>query len=267
LRAIETIARTTFKDQLTAIVREAGAMAETTFRGPFKHWTKGASSPVSEADIAIDHFLRERLTRLLPDSGWLSEETEDDPARLGAAQVWVVDPIDGTRAFVTGRTDWAVSVALVEDGRPVVAALFSPLEDGLYLAIAGAGATRDGAPIAASDGSSLDGARIAGPKRRIDWLAKALPAAISEPKVFSLALRIARVATGNLDVAFAGPDSNDWDLAAADLVLQEAGGALTNLEGRPVLYNRTEVTHGALVAAGRARHDRVIEIMRGYPQS
>src|SRR5258708_1630894 len=124
-------------------MREAGALAAKTFRGEFKSWSKDGGSPVTEVDIAGDNLLRERLTRLVPDVGWLSEETEDDRARLGSARLWVVDPIDGTRAFVNGRTDWSVSVALVEDGRPVLGAVFAPLEDGLYLAAAGEGATRD----------------------------------------------------------------------------------------------------------------------------
>lgn len=259
--ALEPIARTPFRDELAAIVREAGALAASTFGGTYRSWTKGGGSPVSEADIAVDDFLRERLPRLVP-AAWLSEETEDDQVRLSSRRLWIVDPIDGTRAYVAGRTDWAVSVALVENGRPVAAALFAPMEDGFYLALAGEGATRDDLPIAASTGAGLDGARVAGPQRRIDRLAKSEPHIIAEPKVHSLALRIARVATGQLDVAFAGPDSHDWDLAAADLLVHEAGGALTTVDGQPVVYNRAEARHGALVASGRARHGRLIDIMR-----
>ena len=112
---------------------------------------------MTEADIAVDRLLRERLTRLVPDVGWLSEESEDDRARLGGARLWIVDPIDGTRAYVNGRTDWAISVALVENGRPVAGAIFAPLEDGLYLAVAGEGATRDGVPIARECGRRVRG--------------------------------------------------------------------------------------------------------------
>jgi myo-inositol-1(or 4)-monophosphatase len=260
LQALEPTARAAFRDDLSAIVREAGALAAGKFGGAFRHWTKGESSPVTEVDIAVDDFLRERLPRLAP-GGWLSEETEDDSARLGASRVWIVDPIDGTRAFVSGRTDWAVSVALVEDGRPVAAALYSPLEDGLYLALAGEGASRDGAPIAVNEGANLAQARVAGPKPMIERLAKSEPAIVAEPKVFSLALRIARIAAGRLDVAFASGNSHDWDLAGADLLVHEAGGALTTFTGEPVIYNRAEARHGALVAAGRARHDRVLGII------
>ena len=107
-------------------MREAGALALTTFRQPLRQWTKGASlSPVSEADIAVDELLRERLWRAArPGYGWLSEETEDDPARLDVESVWIVDPIDGTRAYLAGRADWTISVALATDGRPVLAAIY-----------------------------------------------------------------------------------------------------------------------------------------------
>jgi len=261
LPALEPIARAPFRDELAAIVREAGALAASTFRGSYKSWTKGGGSPVSEADIAVDNFLRERLPRLVP-GGWLSEESEDDRARLSSKRLWIVDPIDGTRAYVSGLTDWAVSVALVENGRPVAAVVFAPMEDGFYLALAGEGATRDDRAIAASTGAGFEGARVAGPQRRIDRLVQSEPNVIAQPKVHSLALRIARVASGRLDIAFAGPDSHDWDLAAADLLVHEAGGALTTFDGQPVIYNRAEARHGALVAAGRARHGRLIDIMR-----
>lgn len=247
------------------MVREAGELAARSHgTAELRSWTKGGGSPVTEADIAVDRFLRERLTRLVPDCGWLSEESEDDRARLGSARLWIVDPIDGTRAYVNGRTDWAISVALVEHGRPVAAAIYAPLEDGLYLAAAGEGATRDGAPIAVSAGDALDGARAAGPKPMLERLAHAAPGIVAEPKVHSLALRLARTATGRLDIAFASGNSHDWDLAAADLLVHEAGGALTAFEGRQVIYNSAEARHGALVAAGRARHRRLIPIVRDW---
>jgi myo-inositol-1(or 4)-monophosphatase len=261
LPAPEPIPRASFRDELAAIVREAGALAASTFRGSYKSWTKGGGSPVSEADIAVDDFLRERLPRLLP-AAWLSEETEDDRTRLDATRLWIVDPIDGTRAYMAGLPDWAVSVALVESGRPVAAVLFSPMDDGFYLAFAGEGATLNGAPISASESAGLDNARVAGPKRRVDHFAKSEPGIVAEPKVHSLALRIARVGSGRIDVAFAGPDSHDWDIAAADLLVHEAGGLLTTYDGYPPIYNRTEVRHGALIAAGRARHGRLVDIMR-----
>ena len=265
MRAPEPTTLTPLKDGLAAIVREAGTLAASTFRGEhLKSWTKAGDSPVTEADIAVDRLLRERLTRLVPDVGWLSEESEDDRARLGGSRLWIVDPIDGTRAYVAGRTDWAVSVALVENGRPVAAAVFSPVEDGLYLAIAGEGATRDGALLAAKAGDSFEAARVAGPKPMIAELETSLPGIVAEPKVHSLALRLARVASGQLDVAFASKSSHDWDLAAADLIVHEAGGAFGTLDGQTARYNSVEARHGALVASERARYQRLVAITRAW---
>ena len=126
---------------LTDTVREAGALALSLFRTELKNWTKGASSPVSEADIAVNDLLETRLRSATPDYGWLSEESVDDEARLGKRLVWIVDPIDGTRGYLAGREDWCVSVALVEDASPVLAAVFAPASDEFFFAARGQGAT------------------------------------------------------------------------------------------------------------------------------
>jgi myo-inositol-1(or 4)-monophosphatase len=243
-------------------VREAGARAHAAFGKPVKTWVKEHNSPVSEVDIAVNLLLKERLAAIAPDAGWLSEETEDDPARLAASRVWVVDPIDGTRSFIAGRPDWAISVALVEGRRPVVAALYAPVSDEFFLAVAGAGATHNGAPIAATAGGAIEGARIAGPKGFLDRLAAVVPAFTVPPRIHSLALRLARVADGTLDAAFASRTSRDWDLAAADLLVHEAGGALTTTRGITLAYNGTTTVHDVLVAAGLARH-RALTVLFG----
>lgn len=250
------------KAALEAAVREAGALAARTFQTTVKSWNKTGGSPVSEVDMAVDKFLRERLMQLAPDCGWLSEETEDDLVRLDSSRMWIVDPIDGTRAYLAGRTDWSISVALVESGRPTVAAIFAPMQDALYLAAAGAGTTLNGATVAATAGADFDQVHVAGPKPMLEKLAAVAPRLIAEPKVFSLALRLARVAAGTLDLAFASPDSHDWDLAAADLLVHEAGGALTTFAGQQLIYNRADPLHGALVAAGRSRHEAFLALVR-----
>ncbi|MEA2906475.1 MAG: monophosphatase [Alphaproteobacteria bacterium] len=246
--------------RLTAAVRDAGDVALKTFRGPVKQWIKGKSSPVCEADIAVDQLLRERLAT--PGYAWLSEEAEDDPARLAAGKVWIVDPIDGTRAYLAGQPDWTISVALASGGRPILAALFAPVTEELFLATAGGGATRNGVRIAASSGDGLDGARAAGPKRFLNWLAGLEPRVVAMPRIGSLALRIARVAHGALDAVYAGGASHDWDLAAADLLVHEAGGALTTLTGDSVTYNQPDPVHKPLVAAGIGRHAALIRLVR-----
>jgi len=247
---------------LAAHVREAGTLARSMFQTPIRTWTKAGSSPVCEADIAVDQLLHERLTGAEPGVAWLSEESADDPARLSARYVWIVDPIDGTRAYLAGLSDWAVSAALVDNGQPIAACLYAPVTDEFFIASLGGGATCNGAAIAATTGASLVGARIAGPRGFLDRLAAVSPSFVAMPRVRSLALRLARVAQGAFDVAIAGVDSHDWDLAAADLLVHEAGGALTPAGGGAIIYNRPVPQHGMLVAAGRNRHATIIELLR-----
>jgi myo-inositol-1(or 4)-monophosphatase len=262
LQATEAVDPARAAERLAASVREAGALALSMFGTPLKNWTKGASSPVSEADIAVDKLLRERLSDAEPSARWLSEESVDDPARLAARFVWIVDPIDGTRAYIAGLPEWAVSAALVEDGRPIVACLFAPVTGEFFAAVAGAGATRNGAAIAVSRGEELGGTRIAGPKNFLEKLPAFDPPVTVVPRIPSLALRLARVAQGNIDATIAGGNSHDWDLAAADLLVHEAGGALTPFSGEPLTYNRPEPRHGMLVAAGRDRHAALLKLLR-----
>ena len=246
---------------LEAVMREAGALARKTAQGAFRHWTKGGDrSPVTEADIAVNDLLHQRLTALCPGAGWLSEETAEIPS--STTLMWIVDPIDGTRAFISGRADWSISVALVEDGRPLVAALYAPVSEEIFLAARGTGATLNGTPIKANEGDGLRGAKIAGPKRYLDRFSSLAEGTLAQPKVHSLALRLARVAQGALDAAFSSRGSHDWDLAAADLLVHEAGGALTDFTGRPLKYSGSQAVHGALIAAGQPRHDALIVLVR-----
>jgi myo-inositol-1(or 4)-monophosphatase len=257
----ETIAAQ-FAAVLEAAILEAGTLALESFRKSPRQWAKGQSSVVSEADIAVDQFLLRRLAGATPDFGWLSEETEDSRARLTAEHVWIVDPIDGTRAYLAGQPDWTVSIALASEGRPVLAALFAPVTQELFLAQVGRGATLNGRPMQTSQGVGLAGARAAGPKRFLQQLADHDPQVIAMPRIGSLALRFARVAQGQIDICIAGGNSHDWDLAAADLLVHESGGVLTSLGGETIIYNRSRPMHGALVAAGRPRHGLLIDLVR-----
>lgn len=252
---------------LVAAIREAGALALTWFQAPVKSWLKNDHSPVSEADIAVDALLKQRLCAAAPDAAWLSEETVDDPARIQARRVWIVDPIDGTRGFLAGKPDWTISIALTAGGRPILAAIYAPVTDELFLAQAGHGATRNDSPIVATPGAELARIRVAGPKRYLDRLSRDFSGVVPEPKVHSLALRIARVAEGRLDVAFAGGNGSDWDLAAADLLVHEAGGALTTFSGQTLTYNKPEPVHPPLIAAGKTRHAALSVLVQDHPIS
>lgn len=250
---------------LTDTVRQAGALALSMFRTELKTWIKGASSPVSEADIAANDLLERKLRAATPDYGWLSEESADDESRLGRRLVWVVDPIDGTRAYLAGREDWCVSAALVEGAAPVLAAVFAPVTGELFFAARGKGATHNDIPLQVTLGTALDFSRIAGPKPLVQRLSEGPDEISSYPRIGSLALRLCRVAQGTLDAAFAGGQSRDWDIAAANLIVEEANGRMTALSGDTILYNRREVTHGVLVAAGRDRHASIVEHFRNRP--
>jgi myo-inositol-1(or 4)-monophosphatase len=243
---------------LTETVREAGALAKSMFRTELKNWVKGQSSPVSEADIAVNDLLERRLRDASPGYGWLSEESADDASRLGRKYTWIVDPIDGTRSYLAGRDDWCVCAALVEDATPVLAAVYAPASDEFFLAARGQGASLNDRPIHASAGDELDFSRMAGPKPLVQRLSPAREDIALHPRIGSLALRLCRVAQGELDAAFAGGQSRDWDLAAANLIVQEANGRMTALSGDAILYNRRDVVHGVLVAAGRDRHARIV---------
>jgi myo-inositol-1(or 4)-monophosphatase len=250
---------------LADAVREAGALALSLFRTDLKNWTKGASSPVSEADIAVNDLLESRLRSGTPKYGWLSEESVDDQARLARHLVWVVDPIDGTRGYLAGREDWCVSVALVAEQLPLLGCVFAPASDEFFFAARGQGAVRNDLPVYAAAGTELDFSRIAGPKPLVQRLSRQSDEIILHPRIGSLALRLCRVAQGSLDAAFAGGQSRDWDLAAANLIVQEANGNMTTLSGDTISYNRRDVTHGVLVAAGRDRHARIVEHFRTHP--
>jgi myo-inositol-1(or 4)-monophosphatase len=247
---------------LADVLRDAAQIALKTFRGEVRHWIKGHNSPVSDADLAVDKFLREKLSR--QGAGWLSEESADDLSRLHHERIYIVDPIDGTRAYLAGAEDWSICAALIERGRPVACAVYAPVIGDMYVASLGGGATRNDVRIEATPGGTLDNARLAGPQHLLERLAKAAPGIVPLPKIHSLALRISRVAGGQIDAAFASVNARDWDLAAADLLVHEAGGTMTGISGEKLVYNLHDPVHGALIAAGRARHEALVAVVRGW---
>ena len=251
------------RDLLVAAAREAGDLALRYFGRDPQSWAKGLTSIVSEADFAVDRLLADRLKRARPGYGWLSEETADSPDRLGRRRIFVVDPIDGTRAFLSGRKEWCISLAIVEDGRPIAAAVYAPVIGALFRAIAGGGADLNGGRLDIGRRQGLAGARLAGPRRFARPVAEAVGVPLAGVRfVPSLAYRVALVASGEVDVAISGPNAHDWDIAAADLLVHEAGGVFTDLDGDAPRYNLTEITHPVLVAAAAAIAGEVIGLIR-----
>ncbi len=245
-------------DLLQDAALQAGRLAMGFFGKDPETWNKQGGSPVTEADMAVDDFLRGSLLEARPDYGWLSEETADTADRLGRDRVFVVDPIDGTRGFIRGDERWCISIAVVEDGRPVAAALMVPVQDRLLTARLGGGAWCGDRRIIATETGYGGDMRVAGPQSWLDGKSFTNIRGRGVDHAPSLAYRFAQVALGETDAAFSKPRSHDWDLAACDLLVHEAGGRLTDLQDRVPQYNRRDLQHGILVAANARIQPRLV---------
>ncbi len=248
---------------LIEAAHEAGRIATAFVGGPLDMQDKpGGAGPVTAADLAVNAMLVEQLRAARPDYGWLSEETEDNAARLGAERVFIVDPIDGTRCFIEGNHDWAHSLAVVERGVVIAAAIYLPMRDKLYAAAAGHGATLNGVPIRATARADLVGASILASKPNYaaeNWRGGQVPemARAFRP---SLAYRLSLVAEGRYDAMMTLRPSWEWDIAAGDLILREAGAMTSDRRAAPLRFNNpvpmvdgvlaaNPLLHGALHAA------------------
>jgi myo-inositol-1(or 4)-monophosphatase len=240
------------RQRLESIVREAGRMALARWPGAGhapEVWEKSPGNPVSEADLAVDTFLKRELGLLLPAAGWLSEETADAPERLEGGLIWLVDPIDGTRDFLRGRTGWAVSVALVNAGRPLFGVLDAPARDEFWWGESGRGSWRNGIPLTASARTVLPGARV--PVHTLPAIDADL-VAVDQPN--SIALRMAMVAADEADLVATLRWGYEWDVAAAALIAREAGAAVTDAFGGPLNYNKPDPRAFGVLACGPAIH-------------
>ena len=244
------------------IAARAGALALGRWRGEFRRWEKAPGAIVCELDLAVDEFLKRELGALLPEAGWLSEETADDPSRLECRRVWVVDPIDGTRDFVRGRDGWCVSVALVDRWRVVLGVLDAPARGERWLAARGEGATLNGAPLAVAPRASLAGARVP---------ADTLPAVdadlVAVPRPNSIALRMAMVAAGAADLVASLRWGNEWDIAAAALVAEESGATVTDALGLPLSYNTPTGEAFGVLATTPGIHAQALERLRARAEA
>jgi myo-inositol-1(or 4)-monophosphatase len=244
---------------LAEAVEAAGDLALSFFGRGLKGVHKADNTPVSEADLAVDEMLRGRLTAARPSYGWLSEETADAPQRLDAARLWIVDPIDGTRAFLAGIPEWTVVAALVEHGEPVLAAVFNPVASEMFTARRGAGAALNGAPISVNDRSSIEGSQIIATKGFLKSARWDAPWPSFERVWFnSVAYRLALIAAGRADATFSLSDKSEWDLAAPVLLVQEAGGKATDANGATFRFNQPIPRMSGLVAASPSLHELLV---------
>ena len=239
-------------------VREAGDFALAAWRegaAPTTGvWEKSKGHPVSETDLAVDALLKQRLGALAPNIGWLSEETVDHPDRLSMSRQWLVDPIDGTRDFIRGRSGWCVSVALVEGSEAVFAAMYAPVTKQLWVAHKGEGTTCNGNRLFASSREEFVGARVP-----TDALPKADRDLEMVPKPNSIAMRMTMVACDRADLVATLRWGHEWDIAAAHLIAEEAGAIVTNATGQPILYNKREPLDFGLICCAPGIHQAAVE--------
>jgi myo-inositol-1(or 4)-monophosphatase len=254
---------------LKDVAREAGELALDWLRHGARAWDKSANNPVTEADLAVNDLIAKRLRGARPDYGWLSEETRDNPADRTQDKVWVVDPIDGTKAFVKGDTGFCVSIARVDNGEPVLGVIYNPNFDELLHARLHGGAFLNDRPIRATTCAKL-GCRMVG---QPDVFANADASQrwpgikLISPMPNAVAWRMCLVAAGRWDAAVALNPKNDWDLAAAVLLVREAGGIATDRDGQPLVFNQASVIQRGVVAAGAALHPLIMDRLHNYPAS
>lgn len=245
---------------LEETVREAGHIARKYYGGDYKQWSKEGGSPVTEADLAVNKYLLDHLTAARPDYGWLSEENPDDPARLSRREVFVIDPIDGTVAFLKNRPHFTICAAIVVEGRPCCGVVYNPISEELYSARLGAGAYRNGLAIHVSARTGLQDCAMLGD--RTQFTSPPWPAMHVQNRN-SVAYRLVLVADGSADASVSLTAKRDWDLAAADIILQEAGGLLSDASGKALVYNTSVTKQASLVAANPALHAQIISLLGG----
>jgi myo-inositol-1(or 4)-monophosphatase len=244
-------------DALSRIAREAGRIAAGRCGTAFDRWEKAPGNPVCAVDLEVDSFLRERLTELDPEAGWLSEETLDASDRIERPRLWVVDPIDGTRDYLRGRPGWAVSVALVEERVPVLGVLDAPARGEHWAAEKGKGAWRNGERLRVSGRTALPGARVPA-----DQLPKVDSDLVAVAKPNSIALRIAMVAAGEADLVATLRWGFEWDIAAAALIATEAGATVTGALGQPLAFNTASGAAFGVLVAAPGIHEAAVERIR-----
>lgn len=238
----------------------AGQLALSHFGAGRASWYKGPGQVVTEADLAVDALLHDMLRDARPHYGWLSEERVDDRSRMRCARVWVVDPIDGTRAFAEGVPQFAISIALVEDGEPLLGVVLNPATSERFEASVGGGAWLNGQRLSVSGRTDLVDAALL--SSRTEMKRRHWPDMIPEARfttIGSLAYKLALIASGRFDGLVSLRASHDWDIAAAQLLVGEAGGRLSDAAGRAIALNQETPRHAGLAVAGtKSLHDALL---------
>jgi len=243
----------------TEAAREAGRLLMSFYQSEYEVSSKGKDNPLTEADLASDQCLKERLRDARPDYGWLSEETADDPSRQSREWVWIVDPLDGTKEFIEGKPQFAVSIGLVHRGRAMLGVIFNPVTDEMFAAMGEGTAQLNGVPVHASRRSQLEGATLLASRSEVrrgefglfekDFTIRA---------VGSIAYKLALIAAGRADATFSLGPKHEWDVCAGAALVAAAGGIATARDGRPLLFNQTPTLTNGILAAGAGIHAALV---------
>jgi myo-inositol-1(or 4)-monophosphatase len=225
---------------------------------------KAGLDPVTEADLAVNALLHKELLR--EDEGWLSEESADDLLRVQRKNVWIVDPLDGTREFVAGIPEFCVSVAYAEHGRVVAGGIFNPATNEVFLGAVGAGMMYNGKPAQASPRTTLKGATVLASRsetKRGEW--KQFEAAeFRVQPMGSVAYKLARVAAGLEDATFTLVPKHEWDVAAGAALVESAGGFVRTLDNQPLLCNQADPLISGLVAGGAGLQGELMRLIGAH---
>ncbi|MEL6728741.1 MAG: inositol monophosphatase family protein [Pseudomonadota bacterium] len=254
-------------DILNSVAAEAADLALDYFeRSDVRVWDKSKGHPVTEADLAVNNLVRERLMAARPDYGWLSEETALSNQTRTAKRVWIVDPIDGTRAFMRQQPYWCVGLGVLELGRPRAAVIAAPVLGETYSAVLGGGAYLNGKRLSVTGCAREEGCRIITNKGMLthpSWDVPWPKVDLADPKPNATLIRLCWVASGQYDAVLTLWRKSDWDLAAGALMVEEAGGVATTHLGEPYLFNRGEPAQRSLLAAGKALHSLLSARVKG----
>ena len=250
-------------DTMRALAREAGELAVSYQVRSHKNrvWHKQGGSPVTEADIEVNRLCAAHLQRARPEYGWLSEETTDSLDARRKQRCWVVDPIDGTRAYMRDDPNWCVALAVIEEGRAVAGVLYAPRQDRFYEAWHEGGAFLNGQAIRVSACVAESGCRLITNEGMIDHPAWPEPwpeVVIARPKPNSTLLRMALVATGEWDATVTLAGKSDWDLAAGTVLVEQAGGVVTTHKGETLVFNQEVPAQRSVIAAGARLHPLLV---------
>jgi len=253
-------------ERIQAALEEARNVLNRFTPGEIAAEYKAGHDPVTEADKAVDAVLRKNLLR--EGEGWLSEESVDDFSRLDKRQVWIVDPLDGTREFVQGIPEFCVSIAMVQDGRPIAGGICNPATDEIFIGSVDSGITYNGGPAQASQRGELSGATVLASRsevKRGEWKIFENSGLKIVP-MGSVAYKLARIAAGLDDITFTLTPKNEWDVAAGVALVLSAGGFISTLESGDLHCNHRDPLLSGLIACGSRLKGPLLAMLENHMQ-